>query len=161
MKFSRKIKLLVLLLLIGGCANPVHDNEDYRPTAKDTIYRPLTPLPRHQALAHRPTPRLKQQQPQYTTNYNTTNNYNYGTGPSVTYRPRNDGWRNYQNAYHRECHHVRIPITKRCWQEPVDKPVFGGYDTCGNIFYNQRLISPGSWYTITVGYKCRHCGCRL
>lgn len=182
-----RLHVMLILLLVVGCQAP--PPEDYRPTAKDHIYRPLTPLPRHKKYEKptAPPPKVEKivveaaptQPKQYvynTTNntYNTTNNYNYQStvrAPSYLtyrprsvyprYRPRNDGYRGYTEVYHRPCSHVRVPINEQRWQAPVYKPHFQGYDACGLPIYVQGLISPGGWYTVTVGYKCRRCGCRL
>ena len=132
---------VALLLLVMGCASG-----DRRPPSKDHFYRPLTTLPRHEALVHRP--KQQQQQPQHVTNYNTTNTYNYWRQP-LAY------------PVERVCRHIRVPINERRWQAPVYKPYFRGYDQCGLPIYVQKLISPGGGYTITVGYKCRRCGYRL
>lgn len=214
------VELLWCLLLIVGCqAAP---EQDYRPTAKDTIYRPLTPLPRHKV--HEPPKQPEPPQPTqptevkqyftYNTTNNTTNNY-WGQvhqsppvkieGPArlniskaevteqpevavatkqpsyltyrprsvypkkrVEYKPRNDGYRGYREVYHRPyvrshrvCDHVRVPINERRWREPLCRQVFQGYDICGLPIYRDEILRHGEFYYITVGYKCRRCGCRL
>ena len=142
---SKAMRLIVtLLVLLVGC-------QANGPPSKDYFYRSSVPLPRHQAFVKQPIPQAApQRQPQYTfntTNYSTTNNYNYGRQPLVAHRVH--------------CNHIRVPINEQRWQVPVYKPCFRGYDACGLPIYAQELLTPGGLYKITIGYRCRRCGCRL
>lgn len=134
---------LIVLLLTSCAAEPNYNPRDY-------YYRPNTLLPRHYDL-FRGQPEIVQQS-------------QWHHNQPQRYIPRNQGWRNYNDVYRpveRHCRHTRMPINERRWRAPIYKPVFRGYDHYGVPIYIQELVSPGGWYTITVGYRCRKCRCRI
>ena len=126
------------------------------------------PVQKYQETPQEPT--IQRRRPSQVSPLSTASQWSHHL--TQRYVPRNEGHRGYVNVYNttvrqniyqtvHTCRHIRSPINERRWQAPVYKPCFRGYDACGVPIYQQSLVSPGGWYTITTGYKCRRCGCSM
>lgn len=60
--------------------------------------------------------------------------------------------------YHR---HVRYPVYRRVYVEPIYETVCVGYDGYGRPVYDEVFVSHGHYQRVIAHYSCRTCGVNL